>query len=207
MKLYYIWDAYCGWCYGFKEILNPFVKNHPELEIDVLSGGLFNQGNKISNYPHIPATNQQIAEIYQVTFGKPYAKLLSDGQFVMESNKVAAAFGVVKEFLPNHKWLEAASLLQDEFYQNGNSLSQIDTYLTIAKTLNISHDTFYQQINVALTEDSSYHKDFDKIQYFQAKSYPTLILEKDGKYYDLRSGAMTLAQLEDNFSKILNHQA
>ena len=35
MKVYYIFDSYCGWCYGFETILKPFIEAHPELEVTV----------------------------------------------------------------------------------------------------------------------------------------------------------------------------
>ena len=38
MKVYYIFDSYCGWCYGFETILKPFIEAHPELEVTALSG-------------------------------------------------------------------------------------------------------------------------------------------------------------------------
>ena len=49
MKVYYIFDSYCGWCYGFETILKPFVEAHPELEVTALSGGLFTQTSHLKN--------------------------------------------------------------------------------------------------------------------------------------------------------------
>lgn len=103
MKLYYIWDAYCRWCYGFKEPLKAFVAKHPELDISILSGGLFDQGNPISAYPHIPVANQQIANLFQVTFGSDYQDLLEEGSFIANSYHAAAGFGVLKVHLPSDK--------------------------------------------------------------------------------------------------------
>ena len=27
-NLIYVWDAYCGWCYGFQKVLKDFTKPH-----------------------------------------------------------------------------------------------------------------------------------------------------------------------------------
>ena len=27
-NLIYVWDAYCGWCYGFSESIKGFYKTH-----------------------------------------------------------------------------------------------------------------------------------------------------------------------------------
>jgi putative protein-disulfide isomerase len=46
-RLIYVWDAYCGWCYGFSKSLRAFYKNHPDIPLEVISGGLF-QGDQLS---------------------------------------------------------------------------------------------------------------------------------------------------------------
>lgn len=94
MKLYYIWDAYCGWCHGFGRVLVTFVNQHPELELVVLSGGLFDAGRRIGDYPHILSANQQINQIYGVIFGPAYQELLAQGDLVMNSLHAAAGFAV-----------------------------------------------------------------------------------------------------------------
>ena len=65
MKLYYIFDTYCGWCYGFESVLRPFVKAHPELEVEVISGGLFGEGKPLSAYSYMPLVNQKITGVYE----------------------------------------------------------------------------------------------------------------------------------------------
>jgi len=41
MKILYFWDAYCGWCYGFDKLFTKFYENHTDIEIEIISGGLF----------------------------------------------------------------------------------------------------------------------------------------------------------------------
>ncbi|WJK38374.1 hypothetical protein O7608_17870 [Solwaraspora sp. WMMA2056] len=41
MKLVYVFDAYCGWSHGFSGTLAEIVARHPDLPVDVVSGGLF----------------------------------------------------------------------------------------------------------------------------------------------------------------------
>lgn len=67
MKIYYFWDAYCGWCYGFEAIFEKFLENHQDLEVEVISGGLFFD-KKISDFPHIPVANMKISAMFGVKF-------------------------------------------------------------------------------------------------------------------------------------------
>lgn len=69
MKVYYIWDAYCGWCYGFDKVFLQFIKNHDELDLEMISGGLFDN-KKISEFQHIERANMQISEIFGVEFSE-----------------------------------------------------------------------------------------------------------------------------------------
>jgi putative protein-disulfide isomerase len=39
--LYYCYDAYCGWCYGFSPVIKKIAADYKEqLAFDVLSGGM-----------------------------------------------------------------------------------------------------------------------------------------------------------------------
>ena len=96
MKVYYIFDSYCGWCYGFETILKPFIEAHPEVEVTVLSGGLFMDGHSLSAFPYMSDTNKRIADMFGVEFGKPYLNLLETESMVPDSNDAAIGFGVLR---------------------------------------------------------------------------------------------------------------
>lgn len=48
MKLIYVYDALCGWCYGFSPIIKQFYKKHKNHfdSIQVVSGGMI-RGERI----------------------------------------------------------------------------------------------------------------------------------------------------------------
>lgn len=41
LSFIYVWDAYCGWCYGFSNSIRTLHENHPEISLTLVSGGLF----------------------------------------------------------------------------------------------------------------------------------------------------------------------
>ncbi|MGX1479308.1 UNVERIFIED_CONTAM: hypothetical protein RKD50_008116 [Streptomyces canus] len=47
MKLVYVFDAYCGWSHGFSATLSEIVSRHPDLPVEVVSGGLFTGGRRV----------------------------------------------------------------------------------------------------------------------------------------------------------------
>lgn len=76
----------------------PFLAQHPELKVEILSGGLFieEHSRPIGDYPHIPNANQRITATYGVLFGAPYQELLQRGTLVLDSYRPAVAQSVFK---------------------------------------------------------------------------------------------------------------
>lgn len=204
MKLIYVWDALCGWCYGFEAVLKPFAENHPELELEVISGGLFNQGKTLADYPHIPGANRQIQDIYGVEIGEAYQALLQEGSLVLDSYPPAAGFGVLREMVPAGRLVDLTIALQQALYIDGRSLSDIAVYRDLARQFQADENLAVGQIRQAFDKKDRHHPDFDKTRALNVRSYPTLLLEKDGRRCDLKGSSMTLEELEQNFAAVKN---
>ena len=197
MKLYYIFDTYCGWCYGFESVLRPFVKAHPELEVEVISGGLFGEGKPLSAYSYMPLVNQKITDVYGVTFGPGYQETLREGTMVPDSNDAAIGFGVLRELVPAGEQVEAAARMQEAFYRDGASLSDPETYRKIAASLGLDEETVVKRFRTRKAA-GELHPDFAKARALGAESFPTLLLEKDVELREL-GGKRTLETLEASF--------
>lgn len=203
MKLIYIWDAYCGWCYGFGKIVIPFIEQHPELDYDILSGGLFigERSQPIAAYPHIPQANQRIADLYGVDFGPSYQEMLTAGQLQLNSLHPALALTYFKEQLPQSKWIAVAKAMQEAFYIGGRSLSDIGLYREIAERFELDRKRVEAELQSVFQSQTS--SEFAQARQLGVSSYPTLLLEKEGSYYDVRGQAMTVEELEENLAQLL----
>lgn len=102
MKILYFWDAYCGWCYGFDKIFTKFYENHTDVEIEIISGGLFigDNSKRIKEYGYFQEGNKKISEMYNVEFGEKYNEVLEEGEMVLNSVHPAIAMDVIKELIP-----------------------------------------------------------------------------------------------------------
>ena len=118
MKILYFWDAYCGWCYGFNKLFTEFYKNHTDIEIEIVSGGLYilENSNKISEYTF---KNEEIVDMYKVEFGEAYNKVVEEGELVLNSVQPAIALNTVKELIPNSKLLDFSYDVQKKFFIEG----------------------------------------------------------------------------------------
>lgn len=189
MKLYYFFDAYCGWCYGFDAILEPFVKAHPEIEIQLVSGGLFTEGNAISAFPHIPMANQRITQAFGVKFGENYQKLLQEGSFVPNSLGAAIGFGILREKLEPREALFLLGRMQKAFYVEGKSLSSVETYKELAQAYGLDAQKVEEEFQ-KLSAEMKVHPDFLLTKEWNVQSFPTLWVEKDKQKYELRGNTV-----------------
>lgn len=205
-ELIYIWDAYCGWCYGFSSTLSKLHANHPELPLSVWSGGLFTGDNvqPISAFPHIAAANARIGELTGATFGEAYNQLLTEGSAVLDSEAAAIGYAALREQAPERS-AELASAMQQAFYQDGLSLSEPDTYCEIARRLDLDAELAIGQIDDPKTAESV-RNEFIRVARLGVSGYPALLLRKGGSLYQLGSGSTSLEVLEERLAGVLNGQ-
>ncbi|HZG71864.1 MAG TPA: DsbA family protein [Chondromyces sp.] len=204
LTLIYVWDAYCGWCYGFSKSLQAFHENHPELPLTVLSGGLF-VGNKklpIASFSHIPEANKRISQLTGAEFGTPYQTLLEEGTFVMDSEAAAKGLSALRFFAPERAYYLSSSI-QRAFYYEGKSLSDPATYREIAIANNLDPEAVLARFeDVASTKDA--HADFAKVQQLGVQSYPILLLQKGDEFIGLGGGVMTAEKIETRLESVIS---
>lgn len=184
MKFYYIWDAYCGWSYGFNSLLKQYLQNHSYVQLKMISGGLFLEetAQPIGNFPHIPTANQEITKFYGVSFGQAYETVLSQGELVMDSLFPATAFALMREKVASHAQLDLAIAIQQAFYQDGKDLREISTYQDLARRFGLNRQLLRQDLEQAFASHEQGQADIDLSDLFGVTGYPTLILEHEGQY-------------------------
>lgn len=204
MKILYFWDAYCGWCYGFDKIFTKFYENHSDVEIEIISGGLFfgDNSKKIKEYGYFQEGNKKISEMYDIEFGEEYNKVLEEGEMVLNSVHPAIAMDVVKEFIPNSKLLNFAYDIQCKFFIEGKSLSEVKTYAELSDKYEIDSSDFALKLTIAFKNPNPIHSDFIKTLNLGIETYPTAVLEKEGEFYDLRGYATEPEDIEIHFNLI-----
>ncbi|EHS55466.1 DsbA family protein [Paenibacillus sp. Aloe-11] len=203
LSLIYVWDAYCGWCYGFSKSLRTFLQNHLELPIQVLSAGLFvgDRSQSIAAYPHIPEANKRIGQFTGAVFGSSYDKLLNEGTFIMDSEAAAIGFSALCSLAPE-RVVYLAAAMQRAFYYEGKSLSDLETYQEIAKQFDLDEQRLIERIKTPETLDEV-KQEFLIAANLGARSYPTLFLKKEEGLYNLGGGAMTAEKLEEKFAGLI----
>ena len=208
MKIYYIWDAYCPWCFGFNKILKEFYKKHPEFDIEVISGGLIT-GDRIKKIKesHSPKrAMEEITEIYGITFGEKYEKVLEDGEMIRNSHYPANGFAILREKIDKSKWLDITYDIHSKHFVDGQDLGNIEVYLEIGKKYGLDSEELRAELEEKLYIENPEFEDYIKKQELGVKIHPSVRLEKDGEFYDIRNGAYTVEEMEKNLSDLIGRE-
>jgi putative protein-disulfide isomerase len=176
-RLTYVFDAYCGWCYGFGPAFAALAAHvEDSADIEIISGGLFAGARRgpIGNFGHIRAANRRIHELTGVTFGPSYEALLDGGQFMLDSTDAAAGLLALMEEGPT---LAVAFVedVQRAFYQDGRSLSDPGTYDLIAQRYGLPGEAVAKRSRSPQMRAKA-EAGFERARALGVDSYPTLML-------------------------------
>jgi len=197
MQLVYVFDAYCGWSHGFSEVLTEIAGRHPDLPVEVVSGGLFTGARRvpIREFGYVQGANAKISELTGAEFGDAYERLIADGSFVMDSEAAARGVAALRSVAPDRA-AELAVALQRAFYVDGLSLSEPDTYTHVAKAAGLDPEA------VLAALDTTAAGDFRRAASLGVNSYPTL-LAVDGEHVTvLAVGHATADEIDHRLSAL-----
>lgn len=181
MILHYIYDPFCGWCYGAKPLVQ--AAQHV-LPVIAHAGGMMSGSNRqrvspqLRNYvmPH----DRRIAEYTGQTFGEAYFEgLLRDHSAVFDSTPPIAAVMAAEQI--DGRSLEMLGRLQTAHYVEGRRIADQDVLLELAAQLGFDPATF----TAAFTSvDSERHiKDSRALlAKLGGQGFPTFALEQDGQF-------------------------
>ena len=190
MKLIYIMDPLCGWCYGNgANIQKLYDKYNGILEFDMLPAGMWAGGNtRMQSKPMAQFIKKHDPQVQQTTgteFGKSYFEFIEKENIVLDSEIPSRAIVSVKKLWPLQV-IAFAVEVQKARYWYGKDLNPEGTYLSICEGLKIDVRRFLE----AFRSEAMKKETLDTFALAQqyASSYPTLLAEKAGKYYVLEQG-------------------
>jgi putative protein-disulfide isomerase len=207
-EITYIYDALCGWCYGFSEVIKAFEENyHSEYNFKVLSGGLI-KGDRIgpigemSAYilnaiPHLEKTTGQL-------IGKAFIDVLKDGTRIQDSNIPARALCVFKSISSGME-IRIAHKIQQMQFVYGMDLSIAENYNEICNELGISLDEFKLKLSSPEIVQLAL-REFNQVAAWGINGFPAVILNRGDMLMAISRGYTSLVDLESNLrSAIAQH--
>lgn len=207
--LYYCYDAYCGWCYGFSPVIKRIALDYATiLPMEVLSGGMILPEEPV----HIGVTAGYIQKAYPtvetttgIKFGEDYLWHINNpdlSDWHPHSEKPAIALAVFRDYHPDEA-VNFAADLQHALYGEGRDLTDDEAYRHLLEKYEIPADEFYAKLH-----DEAYlekaHYDFTLVKQLQVTGFPAVLLQADDlKFYLLAKGYTNYDTMKERLERVL----
>lgn len=199
-KLVYIGDPMCSWCYGFSpELEKSLIELENKVDFELVMGGL---------RPYNTQTMKDLGdflkghweEVNHRSGQKFKYEILKDQSFVYDTEPPSRAVLVMRKLNPE-KEFEFFKAIQKAFYQENKNTNKVETYLELAKKYGIKQQTFKaefesEELKKAIKED------FEKARKMGITGFPSMILEKNGKYHLISNGYTKAEEIVEKVLKL-----
>jgi putative protein-disulfide isomerase len=183
-KIIYVYDALCGWCYGFSPVIQKLQKEHGgQWDFKVISGGMVT-GTRVEPIvtiaPYIQKAYKEVEKASGVKFGAEFLnKTLKEGKIIMDSEPPAIAMAVFKSFSPE-KAVEYAAAIQKAIYYDGFGPADLSIYPRLADTFGIDETEFTKRLNENKYKSLA-EEEFIQSSELGVNGFPTVFVEFEGK--------------------------
>lgn len=204
--LVYIYDALCGWCYGFSPVMKRLHETHRDrLAFDVMSGGMV-MGSRVGPIgqvaPYISWAYKQVEDRTGVTFGEGFLKnVLEPGTAIFSSEKPGIALTVFKSERPDEA-VSFAHDLQRAVYFDGLDLQADPTYAALVQPYGLDGAAFVEKLNDFRFKQKTY-TEFQTVSKLGVTGFPTVLLLTPEKNYVLSRGYVPFEELDGRIRQVL----
>jgi putative protein-disulfide isomerase len=207
--IYYCFDAYCGWCYGFSPVMKKiWLEYRDRLAFDALSGGMI-----ITEKPvPISATSDFISTAYKrveqltgVKFGEDYLWHVFNpdkSDWFPSSEKPAIALCVFKDYFPDDA-ISFATDLQYALHYEGRDLCDDEAYRHLLEQYKIPEEEFYTRLKSEEYKEKAYYE-FALCRQLNVTGFPQVLIQvADTKFYLLAQGYTAYEDLKERIDNVL----
>lgn len=183
IQLIYVYDALCGWCFGFSPVVARLAREYPQIDIEVVSGGLKvdkSVGTINQVAPFIKTAYKDVEQACGVKFGAAFVNgPLKAGTMVLNSLPPAIAMQIVKERHPERS-LAFAAQLHKMMYVDGIDPEFIQGYSRYAYAIGCDTTGFLKKMQMPVYEQKA-RKEFFRSNQLGINGFPALFVIKNGK--------------------------
>jgi putative protein-disulfide isomerase len=207
--IYYCYDAYCGWCYGFSPVIKQITEAYKEkIFFEVLSGGMI----PAENSQPISATAGYISKAYRtveettgIKFGADYLWHINnpeESDWFPHSEKAAVALSIFKEQYPDQQ-VSFASDLQYALHFEGRDLTDNEAYRHLLEKYSINADEFYTNLKSEVYKEKALYE-FALCKQLQVTGFPQVLLQAaEQKFYLIAKGFTDYDTLKQRIESVL----
>ena len=207
--IYYCYDAYCGWCYGFSPVIKQIAKEYKDkLPIEVLSGGMIPAENPqpiAFTAGYISEAYKRVEELTGIKFGSDYLWHINnpeESDWFPHSEKAAIALSIFKEIYPEQQ-VAFSTDLQHSLHYEGRDLTDNEAYHHLLEKYGINTETFYTRLKSEAYREKALYE-FSLCKQLQVTGFPQLLLQvNEQKFYLLSKGFTDFDTLKKRIESVL----
>jgi putative protein-disulfide isomerase len=212
MKLVYVGDPMCSWCYGFGKELTALTERHPELPLEIMVGGLragatdvLDDSGKQFRLPHWARVEE--------SSGLPFNRtaFMARENFVYDTEPVCRAVVTARQLAPQANLLSVFRALQHAFYvdgldtTDGEVLAQVAVAALESQGHRLDAAAFHEHWRDAATIATA-SAEFAQVRAIGIRSFPALLLEANGQLFEVSPGYAHVDQLDRQLNAVLQQQ-
>ncbi|TAE48132.1 MAG: DsbA family protein [Bacteroidetes bacterium] len=203
-RIFYIYDALCGWCYGFSPAVRRIYDTFsPEIPFEIISGGMVmgaRRGPMTQMAAYIEQASKRITEMTGVEFSPAfYENILYNPQYNGDSEYPGIALSLFKSQRPEESF-DFSAALQKALFMEGKSLSDMATYHEIALQFGFEPGEFVAAMQLPEAREIA-HSEFDWVKGLGIQGFPAMVGLKDEKLTLLANGCMPFESVQENILK------
>src|SRR6478609_8497696 len=206
--IYYCYDAYCGWCYGFSPVIKRIWEEYrDQFDFQVLSGGMIRPDTPRHIRviaPMIQSGYKQVESMTGVTFGTDFLWHVfnpEESDWFPDSLKPAIAMAVFREYLTLLQ-VPFACDLQYALNYEGRDLCDNEAYRHLLEKYELPVDEFYAKIKSEQYHDLAVY-DFSLVQQLRVTGFPSMFLQvNDKKLYQVSRGFLDYESVRATIERI-----
>jgi len=204
MRLIYVMDPMCSWCFGFQPELEAFLEKHPSAEVEWIMGGLAPD----THHPMDENLKQTIASYWyqierkaQVTFNHDFWKLNTPYRSTYPACRAVIS---AKSLRARSAQLMVKSIQSAYYLEAKNPLLQ-ETLIACAASIGLDESRFSEVFKSEETEHR-FQQHLSLARQLQVRGFPALFYVNDrNQAYPLALGFSQTANLERQFNFVQGH--
>ncbi len=205
MKLIYVMDPLCGWCYGNHQTIERLYQNYKAaFDFEILPAGMWSGVNARKQTPQMARYfinhDAAIAQRTGTSFGEAYFQFIQNEEVNLDSEVPSRAIMAVTE-MDQYQTVPFMVEVQKARYYHGKDLNQESTYTIICQQLGVDEEAFLSLFRSEAIKKKTQETFAKALQY--AQSYPTLLLEANGDIHFLEQGYAPYERIETDINDLM----
>ncbi|EUJ11264.1 putative-disulfide isomerase [Methylophilaceae bacterium 11] len=211
MKLIYVADPMCSWCYGFSKEMAELMEVNPEISLEIVVGGLSAGSNKVLDDAGKRFRLMHWSKVEAIS-GLPFNReaLMAREGFVYDSGPACRALVTAIKMNTGISILKIFRAIQHGFYVDGKDVTSPSELVKIISNT-FALEGYPVNDDLILTMFNSEEIKLETENHFKTvkhtfgiSSFPALLLEDHGEIKTISAGYMAANMLQEIMNKISN---